>query len=94
MRNVGAKNSFIRAPFLVEGVIIGILGSIIPILITIYAYIYAYKVLDGYIISKMFILIPPHPFVLQIALILLCLGVLVGIIGSLFSVNKYLRWKR
>ncbi len=94
MRNVGAKNGFIRSPFLVEGMIIGALGSIIPILGSIYGYIYAYKALGGVIISKMFIMIPPHPFVLQISGILLTIGVVVGFIGSFFSVNKYLRWKR
>ncbi len=94
MRNVGAKNGFIRAPFLVEGVIIGILGSIIPILLTVYGYIYLYRVTGGYLISNLFSLIPAHPFVLRVSLLLLLTGVAVGLIGSFFSVNKYLRWKR
>ncbi|NLC96805.1 MAG: ABC transporter permease [Erysipelotrichaceae bacterium] len=94
MRNVGAKNQFIRSPFLIEGIIIGALGAIIPIFISIYGYIYIYKSLGGVIISKMFVMIPPHPFVLQIAVILLGIGMVVGFIGSFFSVNKYLRWKR
>ena len=38
MRNVGAKNSFVRSPFMVEGLIIGALGSIIPIAITYFGY--------------------------------------------------------
>jgi cell division transport system permease protein len=42
----------------------------------------------------MFTLIPAKPFALYAALVLLGLGVLVGLIGSFFSVNKYLRWKR
>ncbi len=94
MRNVGARNGFIRTPFLVEGVIIGILGSIIPIMITIYGYIYIYNVTGGMLITNLFKLIPPHPFVLKVSLLLLATGVFVGLIGSFFSVNKYLRWKR
>lgn len=94
MRNVGARNGFIRSPFLVEGVIIGILGAIIPILCMVFGYIYLYDALGGVVISNMFTLIPPHPFVLYLALILLGVGSVVGLIGSLLSVNKYLRWKR
>lgn len=94
MRNVGAKNGFIRSPFLVEGIIIGILGAIIPILCMIFGYIYLYDALGGVVISNMFTLIAPHPFVLYLALILIGVGIVVGFIGSWLSVNKYLRWKR
>ncbi|MFV0479922.1 MAG: permease-like cell division protein FtsX [Anaerorhabdus sp.] len=94
MRNVGAKNGFIRAPFMVEGVIIGALGAIIPILLTIFLYIYLYQTTGGVLISNMFELIAPHPFVLQVSLILLTVGMLVGLLGSFLSVTKYLRWKR
>ncbi|MDO5084998.1 MAG: permease-like cell division protein FtsX [Erysipelotrichaceae bacterium] len=94
MRNVGAKNGYIRAPFVVEGIIIGMLGAIIPILTTIFAYIYLYNKLGGKLLSGIFVLIPPHPFVLYISCILLAVGIGVGFIGSFFSVTKYLRWKR
>lgn len=94
MRNVGAKNGFIRVPFLIEGIIIGILGSIVPMLFTIFGYIYLYNITGGYILSTIFSLIPPHPFVLYVAAILLGGGVLVGFVGSFLSVTKYLRWRR
>ncbi|MFV0379497.1 MAG: permease-like cell division protein FtsX [Anaerorhabdus sp.] len=94
MRNVGAKNGFIRAPFIVEGIIIGALGAIIPIFLTIFAYIYLYQELGGVMISNLFVLIEPHPFVLYVSLILIGVGILVGVLGSFLSVNKYLRWKR
>ena len=94
MRNVGARNGFIRSPFLVEGMIIGALGAIIPIILTNYGYRYVYNLTGGYMISAMFKLIPPDPFVGQLSLILLAIGVIVGLIGSFFSVTRYLRWKR
>lgn len=94
MRNVGAKNGFIRSPFLVEGIIIGILGAIIPIAASVFGYIYLYNSLGGIVISNMFRLLPPHPFVLYLALTLLLIGSVVGFVGSFLSVNKYLRWKR
>ena len=93
MRNVGARNGYIRAPFLVEGIIIGFLGSIIPILLSVFAYIYVYKALGGSIFGA-FQLIEPHPFVLYIAGVLMATGVLVGLIGSYISVCKYLRLRR
>lgn len=94
MRDVGATNGFIRAPFVVEGMIIGALGSIIPILITIFGYIFLYNKLGGILFSDLFKLVVPHPFVLYLSLVLLGIGMLVGLIGSFLSVTKYLRWKR
>ncbi len=94
MRNVGAKNGFIRSPFLVEGLIIGALGAIIPIGITYFGYTKIYEITGGHFISNMFSLIAPTPFIYRICLILLAIGMMVGLIGSFLSVTKYLRWKR
>ena len=94
MRNVGAKNSFVRSPFLVEGLIIGALGAIIPIGITYFGYTKVYEITGGHLISNMFSLIAPDPFIYRICVYLLVIGMVVGLIGSFLSVNKYLRWKR
>ncbi len=94
MRIVGAKNGYIRAPFLVEGIIIGILGSVIPILFTIFGYIYIYRISGGVVLSNIFTLIAPNPFVIYVSLGLVGLSIVVGFVGSFFSVTKYLRWTR
>ena len=94
MRNVGAKNSFVRSPFMVEGLIIGALGSIIPIVITYFGYNKLYEMTGGHLISNMFSLIVPDPFIYQICGALLIIGMMVGLLGSFLSVTKYLRWKR
>lgn len=94
MRNVGARNGFIRSPFVVEGIIIGALGAIPPILLTIYMYKSVYKFTGGYLLTPMFSLIPPETFLPTACAILLGIGVVVGLLGSFFSVSKYLRWKR
>lgn len=94
MRNVGARNGFIRSPFVVEGVIIGALGAIPPIILTYYMYRSVYQFTGGYLISRMFSLIPPEQFLPTACAILLAIGVVVGLLGSFFSVSKYLRWKR
>ena len=93
MRNVGAKNSYIRAPFLVEGIIIGTLGSIIPIFIVIYGYIKLFEITGG-ILAGVMSLIPIYPFVIFLGLVLLAIGIIVGFIGSYISVCKYLRLTR
>ena len=93
MRNVGAKNGYIRAPFLVEGIIIGILGSIIPIAAIVLGYMYAYN-LSGGVLLGVFNLLKPYPFLLQLSLLLLGIGVVVGFIGSYFSVTRSLRRTR
>ena len=94
MRNVGATNMFIRSPFLIEGVIIGAIGALIPIILTVWMYNAFYKKTDGIIISSMFRLAPPNPYIAYESLFLLGMGVGVGLVGSLLSVNRYLRWKR
>ena len=93
MRNVGAKNGYIRAPFLVEGIIIGILGSIIPISLVIYGYIKLFNMTNG-VLAGVMSLVPIYPFILYLGLALLALGIIVGFIGSYISVCKYLRLTR
>lgn len=94
MRNVGATNGFIKIPFMIEGMFIGILGSIIPIFITCFGYDYLYKSTAGIFLIPMFKLQEVVPFVPYVCLILLGTGMIVGILGSFFAVNKYLKWKR
>lgn len=92
-KNVGAKNSFIRAPFVVEGIIIGSMGAIIPIAVMAISYVYVYKTYGGSLLG-IFKLVEPYPFVLYLCLILLGIGIVVGYIGSFLSVSKLLRNKR
>ncbi len=93
MRNVGAKNGYIRAPFLVEGVIIGIFGSLLPIALIVYGYYELYKMTNG-VLAGVVSLIPVWPFLLYVGLALLIIGVFVGFMGSYISVCKYLRLTR
>lgn len=94
MRTVGATNWFIRWPFIVEGMIIGLIGSIIPVLITVFGYRYLYNETGGFLFTKMFSLAPTMPLVINASLIVIGIGIGVGAIGSIFSVGKQLRWTR
>ncbi len=91
MKLVGAKNSFIRWPFFVEGALMGILGSIIPIAVVAGGYNYLYSQFSEDIPIPFFELLPANPFVWQISAILLGIGVVIGIWGSVMSVRKFLR---
>ena len=94
MRNVGASNGFIKIPFMIEGMIIGFTGSIIPVLIAVFGYGFAYDAMNGIMFSSLFPMIAPLPFVLYMSIGLALLGMIVGIVGSFFAVNKNLKWKR
>lgn len=91
MRLVGASNLNIKIPFIIEGLILGILGSIIPIFATVYAYVALYDHFGGQLFSSFIKLISPAPFVYYVSLILLLIGVLVGMFGSYRAVRKYLK---
>ena len=91
MRLVGASNSSIKIPFLIEGLILGFLGSIIPIISIIYGYTALYNHLGGVVYSNLITLIKPEPFVYLSSLIVLAIGMLVGMVGSAGAVRKYLK---
>ena len=91
MRLVGASNFTIKTPFIIEGMILGLFGSIIPIIITTYGYLAFYKHFDGHLYSQLIQLIKPAPFMYQASLIVLGIGILVGMIGSARAVRKYLK---
>lgn len=91
MRLVGTSNTVIRLPFVIEGLFLGILGSIIPIVVTCWGYIIAYDKLEGHLFSNVITLIEPMPFVLYTSLILVLIGGIVGMFGSYTTVRRYLK---
>ena len=91
MRLVGASNFSIKYPFVVEGMVIGMIGSIIPILLIVYGYTYLYTYFDGVLFSSLIKLVNPQPFVYYISLMVLVIGMVVGMIGSSRAVRKYLK---
>lgn len=92
MRLVGASNISIKIPFIIEGLFLGGIGSIIPIIVTIYGYTTLYDYFDGMLFSSNLAqIISPVPFVYIISVILLIIGMLVGMFGSYRAVKKYLK---
>ncbi len=91
MRLVGASNINIKIPFVFEGLLLGLLGSILPILITTYGYTMIYNKFGGKLFSNLITLIEPQPFIFKISGVLVLIGIIVGMFGSLRAVKKYLR---
>ena len=93
MRTVGATNWYIRWPFIIEGMLIGILGSAIPILITVFGYTKFYEI-QNIKLDNMFQLVAVEPLIWKVSLVLILTGALVGAVGSLLTVSRRLRWTR
>ena len=91
MRLVGASNFVIKMPFMLEGMILGIIGAIIPIAITIYGYNSFYTFFEGKLFSPFIELVPVYPFVYIVSGIMLVIAIVVGTMGSLRAVRRHLK---
>lgn len=91
MRLVGASNMRIKLPFVIEGIILGIIGSVIPILIVVFGYGFLYDYFDGVLFSPVIKLVKPMPFVMNTSFIILLIGIVVGMLGSARAVRKYVK---
>ena len=91
MRLVGTSNIVIKLPFEIEGFFLGVIGSIIPVLISLYGYILMYDHFNGYLFSHMIELVKPISILPMITIILVITGGLVGMLGSWHAVRKYLK---
>lgn len=91
MKLVGATNAFIRWPFFVEGFLLGVLGSIIPITVLSIAYTYIYNSLIDQTAFPFVQLLPLNPFLWQLSLVIILIGAVIGMWGSGMSVRKFLK---
>src|SRR5690606_27239225 len=91
MRLVGATNSFIRWPFFLEGLWLGILGSIVPIILISVIYKYVIDYADTKLAGHFIQLLDFSPFIYQVSGLLILMGALIGVWGSLMSVRKFLK---
>ncbi len=92
MKYVGATNWFVRGPFLVEGIIIGVIASAIAVAIVGFGY---YKFVDVFS-SKVLILFStgliPYQFIIEnLVVIFIALGISIGSLGSILSMRRFLK---
>ena len=92
MKYVGASNSFMRGPFIVQGIIIGLIAAIISIVIVGVVYdVVIVKVEASHILQQMSVTLTKFMEIAKpVSLIYCVLGMGVGIVGSMLSMNKYL----
>ncbi|HHX33496.1 MAG TPA: ABC transporter permease [Mollicutes bacterium] len=93
MRLVGTSNTVVKMPFIIEGFLLGAIGSILPILITILGYSYLYDHMDSVGMSNILNVIrlaPPNTIVYHTSLILFVSGSVIGMFGSVRAVRRYL----
>ena len=93
MRMIGATNFLIRAPFVVDGIIIGLVGAGIPLALVYYAYGYAVRFCLSRlsILSRILTLLPVGQVFQVLIPVSMGLGLGIGLFGSFFSIRKHLK---
>ncbi|MBO5408179.1 MAG: permease-like cell division protein FtsX [Clostridia bacterium] len=89
MKYVGATNGFVKAPFIIEGVLVGMVGALLSSAILSYLYSLLYsnfsQVLEGVY------LLPPIPVFLELLVMNAAYGILIGGLGAAVAVNKHVK---
>lgn len=91
MKIVGATNAFVRWPFVVEGIVLGLTSAIIAGILQFGIYSLLVKAVSGFSYVQFITLIPYRQLVLPVAVAYLAIGLLVGVLGSLIAIRKFLR---
>lgn len=89
MKSVGATNGFVRIPFIVEGVLIGVFSGLISATALYLGYDKAVEVVYG--IVKFLNIIDIRPYTLTLYLAYVLVGMLFGIMGGVISIRRYLK---
>ncbi len=92
MKYIGATDSFVRGPFIVEGILIGLVGSLIPLVIIYYVYNAAVDFVTGRfaILSSMLTFIPTKELFHYLIPLSIILGVGIGFIGSALTTRRHI----
>ncbi|ANU22672.1 permease-like cell division protein FtsX [Planococcus donghaensis] len=91
MKLVGATNWFVRIPFILEGMWLGILGSLIPIGLVALLYKKITEFAQPRLSGELIQLLDYAPFIYQVSALILLMGVFIGVWGSFMSIRKFLR---
>lgn len=91
MKFVGATNGFIRWPFFIEGLLLGVLGSIIPVILLTTGYYYLVTNISNRISFHFVEFLPFSPFIWQLSFIIILIGSVIGVWGSVTSIRKFLK---
>ncbi|NLV75756.1 MAG: ABC transporter permease [Tissierellia bacterium] len=91
MKYVGATNGYIRGPFIIEGVLFGLIGAVLSILIVNYGYRYFFNTVNDklYVLFTVY-LVPPVALIKDLSIIFISIGMGIGALGSLVSLKRFL----
>ena len=92
MKYVGATDWFVRMPFIIEGIVVGMIGAVVSTIILGAGYYYCSDLVKNQMIGFMSIsLIPFNQIILSMVILLIIVGVVIGAVGSLISVRKFIK---
>ncbi|MCR5213373.1 MAG: permease-like cell division protein FtsX [Eubacterium sp.] len=93
MKLIGATNGFVRAPFIIEGILIGLVGSILPLILLYYLYDLVINYIAGRftILNNLFEFAAPMDLFKLLIPITLAIGIGIGFFGSLITTRKHLK---
>lgn len=93
MKLIGATNFFVRAPFIVEGVVLGLVGSLIPLVLVYYMYDNIVKYIIGRfsVVQSLFAFVPVGELFSVLIPVSAGIGIGLGLIGSLLTTRKHLK---
>lgn len=91
MKYVGATNGYIKGPFIIEGVLFGLIGAMLSVVIVYYGYEYFFNAVNDrlYVLFTIY-LVPPKVLLKDISTIFVTIGAGIGALGSLVSLKKFL----
>lgn len=93
MKYIGATDFFVRSPFVIEGMLIGVIGALIPtgIIYVLYNKVIAYIVERFASLSKLLSFLPVETIFSTLFPVSIAMGVGIGFLGSIITVRKHLR---
>lgn len=93
MKYIGAKDGFVRAPFVLEGVIIGFVGAIIPLIILYFSYerVIKYIQVQFSLLNNILVFLPVHDVYVTLLPAAIALGIGIGFVGSYVTIRRHMK---
>lgn len=93
MKYIGAKDGFVRAPFVIEGLLIGVVGALIPLVLLYFMYdkAVAYVITRFSLLNNIIDFLPVAHVYRTLLPVGIALGVGIGFVGSFFTIRKHLK---
>ena len=93
MKYIGATDFFVRSPFVIEGMLIGVIGSLLPIgiIYVLYNKVIEYIMIKFHMLTKLLSFLPVEEVFRTLIPVSICMGVGIGFLGSITTVRKHLR---